>query len=100
LGLVGGLVSGSARTPWSICFRSRWGVVSVIVGCTLAVPCPGPGGAGVVLFCMSSIRFTLEVLDLVFMVGAGDGEMGGEGESSPATAGIDQVGGLAVLLAL
>ena len=37
---------------------------------------------------MSSIRFTLEVLDLVFMVGFGDGEVGGDGESSPAIMGI------------
>jgi hypothetical protein len=33
------------------------------------------------------------VLDLVFMVRAGDGEMGGDGESSPAIMGIDRVGG-------
>jgi len=46
---------------------------------------------------MSSIRFTLEVLDLVFMVGFGDGEVGGDGESSPAIMGIG-MGWLVVLL--
>ena len=42
---------------------------------------------------LSSIRFTLETLDLVLMAGAGDGEMGGDGESSPAIIGICRVGG-------
>ena len=37
---------------------------------------------------MSSIQFTLEVLNLVFMVGFGDGKVGGDGESSPAIMGI------------
>ena len=41
---------------------------------------------------MSSMRFTFEVLDLVFLAGAGDGEMGGDGESSPAIIGIDRGG--------
>lgn len=49
---------------------------------------------------MSSKRLTFEVLDLVFLVGAGDGKMGGDGESSPAIIGIDRGGrplGLLVL---
>jgi len=49
---------------------------------------------------MSNIQFTLDVLNLVFMVGAGDGETGGEGESSPAITGIGRMEGPIVLLAL
>ena len=45
------------------------------------------------------MRFTLEVLDLVFLVRAGEGEMGGEGESSLAIIGIERAGGLLILLA-
>ena len=49
---------------------------------------------------MSSILFTLDVLDLVLMVGVGVGEMGGDGESSPVIMGIDMVGGPASWLML
>jgi hypothetical protein len=58
------------------------------------------GGTIGVVLCMSSILFTLDVLDLVLMDGAGVGEMGGEGESSPVIMGIDMVGGPAVWLVL
>ena len=49
---------------------------------------------------MSSMQFTFEVLDLIFLAGAGDGEMEGDRESSPAIIGIDRGGrplGLLVL---
>ena len=49
---------------------------------------------------MSSILFTLDVLDLVLMVSVGVGEMGGDGESSPVIMGIDMVGGPASWLML
>ena len=74
-------------------------VVAVVAGCTMPVPCSSMGGKlGEVVLCMSSIRFTLDVLDLVFMVGAGDGEMGGDGESSPFITGMDRRGGPMVWL--
>ena len=38
------------------------------------------------------MRFTFEVLNLVFLAGARDGEMGGDRESSPAIIGIDRGG--------
>jgi len=46
------------------------------------------------------MQLTLEVLDLVFIVGAGDGKMGGDRESSPMIVGIGSAGGPAVLLVL
>ena len=97
-GLVGGL-SASMPGPWfaSLC----WGVRVVSVGCAVFISWLGTGeGIGDAVLSMSSMQFTLAVLDLVFLVGAGDGEMGGEGESSPKITGIDRRGGPAVLLAL
>ena len=57
-----------------------------------------PGAGRGVALCTSSILFTLDVVDLVFMVRAGDGEIGGDGESSPAIMGIDSVGPTAWLV--
>ena len=80
---------------------SRWVVVTAVGS---IVHAGGAGsevvGLGGAFLWMSSIRFTFDVLDLVFMVGARDGETGGEGESSPTITGIDRVVWLAVLLAL
>jgi len=98
-GLVGGLMSHSAPSAWSV--SSRCGVMVVAMGRSSIVSCPGTGGGrGEVVLCISSMRFTLEVLDLVFLVGAGDGEMGGEGESSLAITGIGKVGSTVALLVL
>ena len=86
----------SSRFVFSLCI-----VVAMVSGRSALIPCEGAGeGGGGAVLCMSSMRFTLEVLDLVFLVGAGDGEMGGEGESSPVIFGIDKVGGPLVLLAM
>ena len=86
---------------WVFPVVSGWEAMAVGVGCIPLGSRPGVrGGIGEVVLCMSSMRLTLEVLDLVFIVGAGDGEMGGDGESSPTIVGIGSAGGPAVLLAL
>ena len=65
----------------------------VVAGCSELVFCVVDwGGAGKAIFCMSSMWFTFDVLDLVFMVSAGDREIGGEGESSPVIVGIGRLG--------
>ena len=75
--------------------------MDVAVGFTAPSSCSGLGrGMGAAVLCMSSIRFTLDVLDLVLMDGAGDGEMGGEGESSPAITGSGRIEWPDVLLVL
>jgi len=75
--------------------------LAVVMRCSTLVSGPGAReGRGEVVLCVSSMRFTFEVLDLVFLAGAGDGEMGGDGESSPAITGIDKVGFPMVLLGL
>jgi hypothetical protein len=75
----------------------------MVVAADLAVlgSCSRMGiGPGLPVLCRSSIRFTLEVLNLVLMVGARDGKMRGEGESSPEIAGMGKEVGTADLLAL
>ena len=65
----------SSRFVLSLCM-----VVAMVLGRSAFIPCGGAGeGGGGAVLCMSSMRFTLEVLDLVFLVGARDGEMGGGG---------------------
>ena len=87
---MGVFVSCAASLACSVC--PRWGVIVAAAGSSVFIFGPVTWGEmdGAVL-CMSSIRFTLDVLDLVFMDGAGDGEMGGDGESSPAIVGIGRV---------
>ena len=78
---------------WARSMFPWWGVVTVVAGCSGFVFCALTwGGAGKAVPCMSNMRFTFDVLDLVFMVGARDGEMGGEGESSPTIVGIGRMG--------
>ena len=99
MGLAVGMDPGSVGLGCP-CF-SGWAVVTAVGGVVRAGGAGSEGvGLGGAFLWMSSIQFTFDVLDLVFMVGAGDSETGGEGESSPAITGIDRVVWFAVLLAL
>ena len=76
-----GLVEGGPGTVWlGFSCPSCGALVAGIVKGVLLSSIPIAGGVmGGAFLCMSSMRFTLEVLDLVLMVGVGDGETGGEG---------------------
>jgi len=75
-------------------------VAGIVEGILLgSIPIAG-GVMGGAFLCMSSMWFTLEVLNLVLMVGVGDGETRGEGDSSSAIFGMDREGVLMVLLIL
>ena len=92
VGLAGAEALFPVVPPWFTSLHCMV-VVAIAPGCSMFVPGLGArGGGGVAVLCMSSLQFTLEVLNLVFLVGAGDGEMGGEGESSPAIVGINRAG--------
>ena len=84
---MGGVVFSAMDLVSLVC--SCWADMVVTARLVAFGICSGAGrGLGGADLWASSIWFTLEALDLVLMAGAGDSEMGGEGESSLVIAGI------------
>lgn len=98
-GLTGGLAVGAVCS--TSLGRSHWDCLVAVARLAGFGACTLVGGVlGGASLWASSIWLTLEELDLVLMVGAGDGETGGDGDSSPMIAGIGMGGGITVLFGL